>query len=120
MIIDSIYEPFVSHLKIENANKRAKEIRKFLSQLRSHIVKKGIGVVVTTQAGRVIDRDGMEQELMLGGEGIKYVSDLKIMIQFAEAERRTEATTNRRFFIIDRLNRYAFSIDGRGRMKALP
>lgn len=115
IVIDSIYTPY---LDIEVPKERAKAIRDFLTKFRDYIWKNEVGVILTTPIGRVVGKNKAEI-VALGGEGLKYASDIKIFIQFAENDDKDDVSGNKRFYVVDRQHRYGFIIEDGGRIKEI-
>lgn len=113
IVIDSIYRPFVNKYAQEHPKGRAKIISGFVNKLRNYVTNKRISAIITTP----IEKDGNE-ERVLGGEGLKYVSDIKVWIQFSDGKDSVSSKNGKhyykRFFVVDRQFRYAFQMDGGG------
>lgn len=110
VVIDSVYQPF---FKLYNESRtRAKKIKDFLTDLRSYVWENNIGCIITTPVGRVVEPLTKEERLVpLGGESIKYLSDIKILIQFITKDDKDSETPDRRLFVIDRQLKIAFKIE---------
>ena len=114
LIIDSIYTPFF--INEDNPRTRAKTIKDFIYKLREHICKNDIATIITTPIGRVVNK-GKDEMKALGGEGLKYASDIKIFIHFADNDNKDETSSDKRFFVVDRQHRYCFMIEDGGIIK---
>ena len=115
LIIDSLYQPFFA--KIENTRTRAVEIKKFLTRLRPYLSENNIGCVITTPAGRIVDPEsGKEMIAPLGGQGVKLLSDVRVIIEFVKDQNSDTETTDKRLFIVDRQGRSAFKIEYGGHL----
>lgn len=108
LVIDSIYTPF-EHLP--SPNMRGKKIKEFLRELRNYIWENKVAVILTTKTGRVNNI-----QVPLGGEGLKYSSDVKIMIDFPEKYNKDNKMNELRLFVVDRERTHAFSIENGGRI----
>lgn len=110
IVIDSLYQPFLE--KYSEPRTRAKEIKDFLTNLRSYIWKNNLGCIITSPTGRVVEPSTKEETLdhILGGEGIKYLSDIKVLIKFVSADDKDSETSDKRLFIIDRQLKICFRI----------
>jgi len=107
IIIDSLYTPFLT--KYPQQRSRAKIIKEFLLDFRAVLWESEMGAVITVPTGRVINpSDGIVQNVALGGEGVKYLADIKIMISCADINGDLEKEN--RFFLVDRNITYAFKI----------
>jgi len=115
VIIDGLYHSFSSKYPNLNAKAKAKAIKDFLMELRIFIKENNIGVVLTTPIGRVT-RDGKNEMVMLGGEGIKYFSDVKVMINFVEGEDKDDTNAYKRIFFVDRQHQFGFHIEYGGNL----
>lgn len=114
VIIDSIYEPFID---IKHPYQRAVAIREFLNKLREKMMADDFGCVITTQVGREDTRGGEKKETVLGGDGLKYVSDLKAFIQLPDNTKKEGELYSKRFFVIDNQTKYPFKIEEGGIIK---
>ena len=115
VIIDSLYQPFFK--KIPNTRTRATEIKKFLTNLRPYLSENNIGCIITTPSGRIVDPETKQEMIApLGGQGVKLLSDVRIMIQFVKDQARDSETGDKRLFIVDRQNRFAFKIEYGGHL----
>ena|SRR3990167_4549606 len=112
VIIDSLYVPFFN--KYPEQRNRAKMIRQFLTDFRKLIWLQNMGAVITVPVGRVVD-EGVVKQVPLGGEGVKYMADIKVMIHFADKNNDAE-TIGYRFFVVDRNKRHAFELGEGGRL----
>ena len=113
VILDGIYHSFCVNTTI--ANERAKLIKDFLIQLREFMKIHKIGVILTTPIGK-ITKEGKTELVMLGGESIKYLSDVKVMIQFVEDETKDSKSAYKRIFFVDKNHQFAFNIDYGGKL----
>lgn len=119
LVIDSLYQPFLK--KYDEPKTRSKQIKDFLTYLRDYVYNNSLGCVITTPVGRVVEpktktTPKKENLVPLGGEGIKYLSDIKILIQFVEEQNKDSETSDRRLFVIDRQERIAFKIEYGGHL----
>jgi len=114
LVIDSIYTPFL--INEDNPRTRAKTIKDFIYKLREYIWKNNIATIITTPIGRVVNK-GKDEMKALGGEGLKYASDIKIFIHFADNDNKDETSSDKRFFVVDRQHRYCFMIGDGGIIK---
>jgi len=114
LIIDSIYTPFL--INEDNPRTRAKTIKDFIYKLRNYIWKNNIATIITTPIGRVVNK-GKDEMKALGGEGLKYASDIKIFIHFADDDDKDKTSSDKRFFVVDRQRRYGFIIENGGIIK---
>ena len=109
LIIDSLYQPFFS--KVDNTRTRAVEIKKFLTRLRPYLAENSIGCIITTPTGRIVDPETKkEMTAPLGGQGIKLLSDVRVIIEFVKDQKSDVEITDRRLFIIDRQGKSAFKM----------
>lgn len=116
IVIDSLYQPF---LKLYGEPRtRAKAIKDFLTQLRSYIWNNNIGCIITSPTGRIVEPSTKKENLdhILGGEGIKYLSDIKVLISFIDSQDKDSETSDRRLFVIDRQIKIAFKIEFGGHL----
>lgn len=115
IIIDSLYQPFLKGYG--EARTRTKAIKDFLTNLRSYLWKNNLGCIITTPTGRIVEPTTREEKLVpLGGEGIKYLSDIKVLIQFVEDQNKDSETSDKRLFVIDRQLKIAFKIEYGGHL----
>ena len=115
IVIDSIYQPFLS--KYPGSRTRALKLKEFLTKLRGYIWDHNIGGVITTPVGRVVEPTTKEERLIpLGGEGVKYLSDVKVCIDFVESKDDDTQISDIRFFNIDRQERVRFRIKDGGHL----
>ncbi len=116
VIIDSIYEPF--RREYEHPYQRSTKIRDFVTRLRELAINNEFGCVMTTQVGRIVLQNGTDNsEEMLGGEGLKYVTDLKVMIQMVgkgDSEKMGE-----RLYYVDKQFKYHFRMINGGHIVPL-
>lgn len=115
IIIDGLYHSFCAKFPDTTSKARTKILKDFLLKLRGFIRKHNIGMIITTPIGR-ITKEGKTEYVMLGGEGIKYLSDVKVMIQFIEGEDKDDKNTYKRIFFVDRQNQFGFHIEYGGHL----
>ena len=84
-------------------------------KLREFIKIHKIGIILTTPIGK-ITKEGKTELVMLGGEGIKYLSDVKVMIQFVEESNTDSKSAYKRIFFVDRNHQFAFNIEYGGKL----
>jgi len=113
LVIDSLYN---AYLNVVNPKERAARIKEFLSKLRDFVWENEIATVITTPVGTVV-ANNRRSIVALGGEGIKYLSDVKVFISFPDIDNSDEVSGDKRFFVIDRQHRYAFTIEDGGFIK---
>lgn len=115
LVIDSIIQPFNIAYIDEIYLMRAKKVNEFMQKLRGIIRKHDIGVLLTTQISRVVNpTTKVITKEPKGGQGLKYLSDIKITISFSENTDSEDSTNNVRFLVIDRMVRKPFKIDDGG------
>lgn len=116
VIIDSLYIPFFN--KYAEQRTRAKKIKEFLIEFRGVMWEMNMGAVITVPTGRVFDpNDKVVRNVPLGGEGVKYLADVKIMITSLVKENSDGEVGGCRFFVIDRNRQYVFEIGEGGVLK---
>ena len=68
----------------------------------------------------IVDPETKKEDIApLGGQGVKYLSDVRIMIEFIKEQDSDTETANKRLFIIDRQGRSAFKIEYGGHLIAI-
>lgn len=110
LIIDSIYEPYISaesKLRVDNPYGRTKAIREFLNRLRTWIFERGIAVVITTPAGK-------DAEDLKGGNSLLYLSDSKLYVKFIGEEEKGGEIAGKRLYQIDKHHAIPFMISEEG------
>ncbi|MAG61819.1 hypothetical protein CMI43_03320 [Candidatus Pacearchaeota archaeon] len=113
--IDGLYHSFSSKYPNVTSKSKAKKIKDFLMDIRKFIREYKIGVLLTTPIGRVT-KDNKTEYVMLGGEGIKYLSDVKVMIQFIESDNKDDKNSYKRIFFVDRQHQFGFHIEYGGHL----
>lgn len=109
VVIDSIYKPYS---KYPHPMLRAKKIREYLYKLRDKLMQRGdFAILLTSQMGKEVGGNGMVQTI-LGGEGLKHLSDTKWVIDFVGDKYK-----ERRVFMIDRQAQILLKIDYGGILK---
>jgi|TARA_Y100000310_G_scaffold258198_1_gene266536 hypothetical protein len=115
IVMDGLYHSFCAKFPDKTSKARAKIIKDFLLKLRGFLRENNIGMILTTPIGRVT-KEGKTEAVMLGGEGIKYLSDVKVMIQFTEEEDKDNKNSFKRIFFVDRQNQFGFHIEYGGHL----
>lgn len=111
VVIDSLYQPFLD--KEPEARTRARLIKEFLTEFRGVIWEQNIGAVITVPTGRIVD-EGVVKLVPLGGEGVKYLADVKVLIHFSGKEDNDSKVGENRLFVVDRNLTYQFEIEAGG------
>ena len=117
VIIDSIYSPYVEKYP-KSPRQRAKAIRMFLMRLRDLMFEHNVAVILTTQVGKELNSsmDGHEMiSYILGGEGLKHLSDCKWILDFKSANKGDVPSDRKygeesRYLFIDRQEIIALTI----------
>jgi hypothetical protein len=118
VIIDSIYQPFLA--KYKDPRSIAKKIKDFLTKLRSSVWENNHACIITTPIGRIVNpKTGDEQYKPLGGDGLKYLSDSKIAIDFFENDKEEGSLATKRIFTVDKQYRLTFKIEVGGGLELL-
>ena len=97
---------------------RSKKIKKFLVEFRRFITENDMSAVITSPSTRI--RDPSSQEYIfeiLGGESVKYVSDIKYFIYFGEDKINKDTNKkklNIRMFERNRAETFLMMIDSDG------
>lgn len=108
LIIDSIFHPYQQ--KISNPRIRAKQIKEFLISLRQKIDNASLAVIITTPILKI----NQNNIIVCGGDFLKYVSDIKILIQYLADSSDwldEQGRMGKRTYFIDRQIKYLFEID---------
>jgi predicted ATP-dependent serine protease len=104
VIIDSIYAPFMEAYQ-SSPKLRAKSIKHFLMEVRNILYQKNIAMIVTSQVGKETSVDGDSVVYnILGGEGLKHMSDTKWVIDFASGsnDKTSNNKMGKRVMFIDK------------------
>jgi len=102
LVIDSIYVPFAKKYT-DGPLRRAKAIRTFLYQLRERVTKNDLSVLLTTQVSKET-RMVKDYNIyaILGGEGLKHLSDIKWLIDFPKNKNDKATHNGKRLLLIDK------------------
>ncbi len=109
IIIDSLYQPFLK--KYSEPRTRAMKIKEYLTKIRELVWNESIGCIITTPIGKITQPStGENKQEILGGEGMKYLADVKLMIQFVDKQDKDSDIGDKRLFVIDRNHQILFHI----------
>ena len=103
LVIDTIYSPFIKIIE-KGSLTRARRIKEFLLKLRDVIIQQDTAIILTTQVMK--GTSGSDQMVydILGGEGLKHLSDTKWMLNFERNGQKdiVDAEQSRRQIMIDK------------------
>lgn len=94
VVIDSIYKPYA---ECNHPMLRAQKIRQYIYKLRDKLLNGEFAIMLTSQISKTREEGGLLQNI-LGGEGLKHLSDTKWILDFVtDADKET-----RRLLLIDK------------------
>ncbi|MEK6952879.1 MAG: hypothetical protein AABX29_07740 [Nanoarchaeota archaeon] len=113
VVIDSIYTCFVD--AFPEARSRAKIIGNFLRYLRKFMIDNDIAIVITTKTGRIVRKDGQEEDVVLGGQELLFNCDTKARMSITENKLKEKKI----IFDVDMQKEFVLILDYGGHLKPI-